>query len=105
MERDLFAGGVAHDLRNLLGVIMLQCGPAERAPTPDACADALGRVAHQSRRVGSTLDALLEFARAGARPERGRKSDAAAVVDEVVADALPHAAEAETPSWSTRRVG
>ncbi len=93
-ELDVFAGRVAHDLRDLLGVILMRASLGERAQTLEAATDALARITRQSHRMSATIDALLAFARAAARPAPGARSDAAAVVQEVAADARLLAGEA-----------
>jgi len=86
-ELDVFAGRVAHDLRDLLAVLVLRASMGEHATTLESATDALARIRHQSHRMSETIDALLTFARAAARPAPGARSDLATVVQEVVADA------------------
>ncbi len=45
------------------------------------------------RRVRRIVDGLLEFARAGASPERGAAADLGAVIDDVIEGAQPEAVE------------
>lgn len=93
-ELDLFAGRVAHDLRNPLSAIVMRCATAELSPRPDAAHEALTRVSHQARRMGEIIDALLAFARSGAQPDPGKTCEIGAVTREVATEAQPSAAEA-----------
>jgi signal transduction histidine kinase len=95
-EMDVFSGRVAHDLRDPLAAIMMRCGMASRMETLESARDALARVDHQARRMSETIEALLTFARAGASPTPGRRSDVAAVLREVVVEVELQAAAAGT---------
>ncbi len=80
-ELDAFAARVAHDLKGPLSVIKLGLGllHRKRAELSSAVASALDRTESSTERMGTLIDGLLAFARAGAHPEAG----AASSVDEV----------------------
>jgi signal transduction histidine kinase len=85
-EMELFAGRVAHDLRAPLTVIQMRGTVAGRSDSPDLLKEALERILRQSHRMDAMIEALLTFARAGARTTPGSCSDIAAVIGEVVAE-------------------
>jgi signal transduction histidine kinase len=85
-ELELFAGRVAHDLRAPLTVIQMRGTAVERSESPLVLKDALDRILRQSQRMDAMIEALLAFARAGARTPSGSCADIAAVVGEVVAE-------------------
>ena len=95
-ELDVFAGRVAHDLRDLVGVVLMRASVGEHATTLGGATEALARIRHQSHRMSETIDALLTFARSAARPAPGARSDARTIVQEVVADARCLAGEGRT---------
>ncbi len=94
-ELDVFAGRVAHDLRDMLAVIGMRANLGEHAETRQAATEALARISRQSHRMSATIDALLGFARAAAPPAPGACSEAGAVAHEVAADARLLAGEAD----------
>jgi signal transduction histidine kinase len=93
-ELDVFAGRVAHDLRNPLSNILMRSELAQRSPEVDTARAGLVSIGHQAQRMSAIIDALLSFARAGARPEPGASCEVAAVVSEIVTEARPSAIEA-----------
>jgi signal transduction histidine kinase len=93
-ELEIFAGRVAHDLRNPLQSIQLRCSAGARAPTAESARDAFARVIQQTQRMSGIIEALLKFARAAACPDPGSRAGVATVVQEIVAEAQPTAAEA-----------
>jgi signal transduction histidine kinase len=93
-ELDSFAGRVAHDLRDLLGVIMMRASIGTAARTPEACREALAHVVRASQRMNEIIVALLGFARAGGRPDPEARCDLPEVVARVASDLGPVAAEA-----------
>jgi signal transduction histidine kinase len=92
-ELDAFAGRVAHDMRDALGVVLLRASMVERCETVDACRNEVGRIVETSRRMGETVAALLDFARAGGRADSDARCQADDVVQQVVADATPFAVQ------------
>jgi signal transduction histidine kinase len=89
-ELEAFAGRVAHDLRDPLGAIALQVLAATRrhplAPELIPCFNAIDR---QLERTNQIIEALLEFARAGAAPALGARADLTEVLSAVVAGIRP----------------
>jgi signal transduction histidine kinase len=85
-ELDMFAGRVAHDLRSPLTVIQMRGGAAERSESLEEAHAAVAHILRQSQRMSDMIEALLTFARAGARTEPGHCADIAAVVEEVVSE-------------------
>ena len=85
---------MAHDLRDLLGVIMMRASVGAKAQAPEACREALSHVVRVSERMSDIIVALLGFARAGGRPDPEARCDVAEVVARVAADLRPVAAEA-----------
>ena len=71
-ELEQFAGRVAHDVLSPLSAVNLALGVAEKNPTH--ARDALERANASLARVRRIVDGLLEFARAGARPEAGARA-------------------------------
>src|SRR6185437_7279943 len=89
-ELEAFAGRVAHDLRDPLGAIALQVLAATRRhrPGPELTPhfDAIER---QLERTNQIIEALLEFARAGAAPTLGARANLTDVLNTVVAGIRP----------------
>jgi signal transduction histidine kinase len=85
-ELEMFAARVAHDLRAPLAVIEMRSLSAQRSNQLEALKEAVDRIGRQGRRMSSIIDALLEFAQAGARPEPGRRAMIEEVMDDIIAD-------------------
>ncbi len=89
-ELEAFAGRVAHDLRDPVGAIALQVLAATRRPgnKPELTSffDAIDR---QLARTNQVIEALLEFARAGATPATGAQASLGEVLHAVVAGVRP----------------
>jgi signal transduction histidine kinase len=94
-ELDLFATRVAHDIRSPLQAAKLSVDLLQRKPRdPSEAKPILDRAARSVDRVLTLTDALLDFARSGARPTHGEEADVAEVVGDVVAELEPVADEA-----------
>jgi signal transduction histidine kinase len=94
-ELDLFATRVAHDIRSPLQAAKLSVDLLLRKPREVAEAKPiLDRTARSVDRVLHLTDALLDFARSGARPARGEDADVGEVVGDVVTELEPVASEA-----------
>jgi signal transduction histidine kinase len=94
-ELDLFASRVAHDIRSPLQAAKLSFDLLQRKPRePAEAKPLLDRAARCVDRVLRLTDALLDFARSGARPASGEEADVAEVVGDVVAELEPVAEEA-----------
>ena len=89
-ELEAFAGRVAHDLKDPLGAVALQLVVARRRqqlkPEQAPHFDAIDR---QLERMNQMIDALLEFARAGAASAPEGRADLAEVLSTVVASVRP----------------
>jgi signal transduction histidine kinase len=83
-ELELFAGRVAHDIRGPLATAALTAELLELQP---AAPGGVARLRRSLTRAAAICDGLLEFARAGARPEPGARANVREVVDDM-ADAL-----------------
>ena len=90
-ELEQFAGRVAHDVLSPLSAVGLAMAVAGRL-APEAH-DALSRGGSALQRVRGIVDGLLEFARAGARPQPGARAEVAEVVAGLSEELLPFAAE------------
>ncbi|WP_437484466.1 ATP-binding protein [Sorangium sp. So ce1014] len=92
-ELEQFAGRVAHDVLSPLGSVALSLDLAlRRCGEGDPARKALERGRHAIARVKRTTDGLLEFARAGARPEPGARAEVRPVIDDLMVE-LVHVAE------------
>jgi signal transduction histidine kinase len=91
-ELEIFAGRVAHDiLTPVAGAEMLALMAIRRGETRDV--SSLEGVVRSLRRTRAIADALLDFARAGARPSPGAGACVREAIGEAIADV---AAEART---------
>jgi signal transduction histidine kinase len=91
-ELELFAGRVAHDVLGPLGAASLALDVAAAEAEPGGrTARLVGSGRAGLRRARTIADALLEFARAGARPTPGERADVAEVVRAVVEEVEPEA--------------
>lgn len=87
-ELEMFAGRVAHDLRNPLTAIQMTSGfAARREAGVEALREGHQRIERQSRRMNGIIEALLAFAQSGACPAPGARSEVPQIVQDVVGDA------------------
>jgi signal transduction histidine kinase len=84
-ELEQFAGRVAHDIRNPLSSAKLGAELIEAGATPERAREHAQRVVRSLARAESITSALLDFARSGARPDPGARTDPR----EVLADLEP----------------
>jgi signal transduction histidine kinase len=91
-ELEQFAGRVAHDVLSPLGAVGLSLSIAQSLGPP-MVQTAAERGVSSLRRVRGIVDALLEFARSGARPDPAAVADVRAVVAELVEELRPQAEE------------
>lgn len=91
-ELDRFAGRVAHDILSPLGTIGLALSMLSRSADAET-QTYIGRSRRALQRVQQLVEALLTFARSGARPDRTAACSADAVLADAVAD-CSHAAAA-----------
>ena len=93
-ELDAFAGRVAHDLKNpLAGLLMRLSILRSRAGTFDAngIAEQADKSIAQVKRIDETIEALLEFAHAGAEPTPGAHASVRDTLLEAISDLKPKA--------------
>jgi signal transduction histidine kinase len=90
-ELEQFAGRVAHDVLSPLSAVSMALAVVERSPAH--ASDALGRANSSLLRVRRIVDGLLEFARAGARPETGARASVRAVVAGLLDELGPFAVQ------------
>jgi signal transduction histidine kinase len=91
-ELELFAGRVAHDVLGPLGAASLALDVAAKDLAPGSRAERLiGSGRAGLRRARTIADALLEFARAGARPTPGSSADVGEIVRAVIDEVEPEA--------------
>src|SRR3989440_866644 len=89
-ELEQFAGRVAHDVLSPLATVGLALSVAQRTGSP-VQQSAAQRGASSLQRVRGIVDALLEFARSGARPEPGGSTDVPAGVAGLLQELRPPA--------------
>ncbi|MGZ3406305.1 MAG: sensor histidine kinase [Polyangia bacterium] len=93
-ELEQFAGRVAHDILGPLSATRLAVSHAAGQIQDPALKRTLERGQRGVDRVATIVDGLLRFARAGARPDPGVITSVAPVVQAVVSDLEPIAADA-----------
>jgi signal transduction histidine kinase len=109
-ELDAFATRMAHDIRNPLTTAKLALDEIQRqSPAEDRIRRAAGRGSRAITHTTGVVEALLEFARSGARPSVGATACVADVADELAAVMRPRAdeigAQLEVRAASRARVG
>src|SRR5262249_41939930 len=92
-ELEQFAGRVAHDIRGPLTAanLGLTCA-VSRDPEPELRA-IIDRVQRSAARIGTIVDGLLRFARAGARPDPGVCTALRPTLQELISELEPIAAQ------------
>jgi signal transduction histidine kinase len=90
-ELEQFAGRVAHDVLSPLGAVAMSLGIAERS-APQA-KEIIARGLESLSRVRRIVDGLLEFARAGARPEPGARAEVQPIVAGLEQELAPFAGQ------------
>lgn len=93
-ELELFASRLAHDVASPLASTQFAIELALRASDDERVRRPLMNGRAGVDRAAGIARALLDFARAGARPESPEQSDASAVATEVVDELLPSACQA-----------
>jgi len=89
-ELEAFAGRVAHDLRDPLGAIALQVlAVTRRHQLKPELTPYFNAIDRQLELTNQVIEALLEFARAGAAPALGARADLTEVLNAVVAGIRP----------------
>jgi signal transduction histidine kinase len=86
-ELESFAGRVAHDVLNpVTAAELVATNALRRAGGCVVHAEALERVVRNLRRARELVDALLEFARAGAQPRAGQAVKVSTAIEEALSD-------------------
>ena len=93
-ELEMFAGRVAHDVLGPLSATRMAIGFVSGRIDEPVLRRSLDRGERGIARVAVIVDGLLRFARAGAQPEPGVSSALAPVLEGVIGDLQPLAAEA-----------
>lgn len=89
-ELEAFAGRVAHDLRDPLGAIALQMLAVTHRHDPEPeLTRHFKAIERQLERTNQIIEALLEFARAGAAPAAGARANLTDVLNAVIAGIRP----------------
>ena len=89
-ELEAFAGRVAHDLRDPLGAIALQLiAVTHRQPLKPELTPHFNAIDRQLTHMNQVIEALLEFARAGAAPAADARANIAEVLSSVLAGIRP----------------
>jgi signal transduction histidine kinase len=91
-ELEQFAGRVAHDIRNPLSAARMAAELALRKSADEAASNTIHRIIRSLSRADAITTALLDFARAGAKPDPGARTEPRTVISDVVGG---FAAEAE----------
>jgi signal transduction histidine kinase len=92
-ELETFAGRVAHDVLGPLSATSMALQLAKRDAPSTQARDVLERGTRGVRRVQTIVDGLLRFARAGAQPEPGVRTAVAPLIEEMVLELQPMAAQ------------
>ncbi|RKH20747.1 sensor histidine kinase [Corallococcus sp. CA047B] len=83
-ELEQFAGRVAHDIRNPLSSARLSAELAVRKSPDEASRAPLQRIIRSLSRADAITGALLDFARSGARPDPGARTEPRAVISDLL---------------------
>jgi signal transduction histidine kinase len=93
-EWEVFSGRVAHDLVSPLQTVGIAMSVAsERCRGDETVSKLTVRASEALRRIRTTVDTLLAFARSGGAPARGETAPARGVVAAAIEEALPYADE------------
>jgi signal transduction histidine kinase len=93
-ELEAFAGRVAHDIKGPLSTIGLLGFSSTRFTASDAKAcETFDRIVQQVARMSTMIDALLDFARSGARPRSGARSEIRPIIEQVIEEVRPAAGD------------
>ncbi|HEY8927422.1 MAG TPA: histidine kinase dimerization/phospho-acceptor domain-containing protein, partial [Polyangia bacterium] len=95
-ELEAFATRMAHDVRTPLAGASLSLDVIERhAPSDERAQRAVKRARGALKQMGRIIEGLLEFARAGARPEKGATACIADIAEELAVAMRPRADQIE----------
>jgi signal transduction histidine kinase len=87
LELELFAGRVAHDLRNPIWAVKLAADVTLRRAPDGAAGELARRVIRGTGRAEALITGLLAFARSGAKPDPGARTDVREVIEDLSAGA------------------
>jgi len=94
-ELEEFASRAAHDILNPVSATQMSLALAQKRDLQEARArEHLERALRNLLRIRTIIDDLLQFARAGARPAPGARSDLRSVIEDVTASLRPAAERA-----------
>jgi signal transduction histidine kinase len=83
-ELEQFAGRVAHDIRNPLSAARMAAELAIRKSPDEAAREPVTRIVRSLSRADAITSALLDFARSGARPDPGARTDLRTVIADLL---------------------
>ncbi|WP_373048536.1 PAS domain-containing sensor histidine kinase [Vulgatibacter sp.] len=94
-ELELFAARIAHDIKNPIATLGLRLEVLERRAALDpASLASVRQMGEQVERMGGLVDGLLAFARSGARPAPGVRTELRDAVHGALSDLRPGADQA-----------
>jgi signal transduction histidine kinase len=91
-ELEQFAGRVAHDIRNPLSSAKIACDLLLHFPPNERGRELGGKIDRSLGRADAIIAGLLEFARSGAHPDPGARTDVQEVVSDLESGASQEAA-------------
>jgi signal transduction histidine kinase len=94
-ELEQFAGRVAHDIRNPLATASMNAEVMLRRGADEPATEALNRIIRSLSRANAITTDLLEFARSGARPDPGARTNVQEVMAELTTGIGPDAERAD----------
>lgn len=94
-ELEQFAGRVAHDIRNPLSSARMAAELALRKSPDDAARVPVRRIIRSLSRADAITGALLDFARSGARPDPGARTEPRAAIADLLAGFEAEAQQAD----------
>jgi signal transduction histidine kinase len=83
-ELEQFAGRVAHDIRNPLSAARMAAELAIRKSSDEAAREPVTRIIRSLSRADAITSALLDFARSGARPDPGARTELRTVIADLL---------------------
>ncbi|HLL52877.1 MAG TPA: ATP-binding protein [Myxococcaceae bacterium] len=90
-ELEQFSGRVAHDIRNPVSAARMAAELALRKTTDESVREAINRILRSLSRADAITTALLDFARAGAKPDPGARIEPRAVIKDMLGGMEPEA--------------
>jgi len=83
-ELEQFAGRVAHDIRNPLSAARMSAELVIRKSSDEAAREPINRIIRSLSRADTITSALLDFARSGARPDPGARTELRTVIADLL---------------------